>query len=164
MITTDDTILVFTSRDTEELVREGGSQAWKLDPIHAATCRYLVCVWNAFGDHDGQQDAAHGSAFLIAAIDGIEPAPERADRYIVRFSRWAPLSVTGAWGHWRNPVKYTSLDELGIDPTILNGGSEPREGGPVAMSVRPMTMAEARRSIAAYYDVSPLSIEITIRG
>lgn len=164
MISTEDTILVFTSRDTDELVREGGSQAWKIDPAHAATCRYLVCVWNAFGDHDGQQDAAHGSAFLLAAIDSIEPSPERADRYIVRFTRWAPLSITGAWGHWRNPVKYTSLDELGISPSILSGGSESPEKGTVAGAVRPMTMAQARLSIAAQYGVSPHAVEITIRG
>ena len=40
----DDVIVVFTARSPERIIRDGGSQAWVLNPARAKLCRWLVCT------------------------------------------------------------------------------------------------------------------------
>ena len=36
-------------------------------------------------------------------------------RWIIEISEYAVVDYPETWGEWRNPVKYTTLEELGID-------------------------------------------------
>ena len=49
----EDTIVVFTARSPERIVREGGSKAWVLNPVRAKQCTWLVCTQNRHNpDHE----------------------------------------------------------------------------------------------------------------
>ena len=37
----------------------------------------------------------------------------------IEISEYALVDYPETWGEWRNPVKYTTLEELGIDPKDL---------------------------------------------
>ena len=51
-MTTEDTVIVFTARSPARIVREGGSQAWVLNPDRARQCTWLVCTQNTHNrDH-----------------------------------------------------------------------------------------------------------------
>ena len=65
-----DTIAVFTARSPERIAREGGSQAWVLNPARAKLCSWLVCTQNRHNPDHEFSDAteAHGSAFLVGKI------------------------------------------------------------------------------------------------
>src|SRR4051794_21669482 len=123
----DKAIVVFTYRPIPMLLEEGGSQAWSLKPANARKCRYIVCSRNRFFADAGPeiQSAApeeHGAAFLVGKITTVEPAPDRADRYIVRFNEYALLNPQlVVWPGARNPIWYVDdIRQLGIDPDKLD--------------------------------------------
>ena len=170
-----DTIVVFTARSLERILREGGSQAWVLNPVNARQCRWLVCTQNRHNPDHEFSDATepHGAAFLIGKISGVVRAPdeEAGDRWMVTISQYARISVPNVWNHRRNPVRYASLEELGINlneiqfvpvqevadyPPSLTS----RSGGPAAL----LTIAEAKKELATAFGVKPEAVEITIRG
>jgi hypothetical protein len=161
-------VLVFTGRSVDELLEEGGSQAWVLDPRRAQRCEFLVCAQNNESNRGGR--APHGAAFLVARISDIAPSQESAGRYIIRFQEYALTNKSEVWQHWRNPVKYTTLEELDIKPEDLEWKeiAQPAhqtstlEAG--ASAIVPLTIDAAKRGLAAYFRVAPESIEITIRG
>lgn len=74
--------------------------------------------------------------------------------------------------HDRNPVKYSTLEEIGIDPSKLKWEpmpesvdvpkAEPR--GPRGTPVGALTMAEAKKGLSLTLGVAPEAIELTIRG
>lgn len=170
----DGAILVFTGRGFNTIVEEGGSQAWVLDPQRARRCAYIVCTQNRYGGEWGMPESPHGSAFLVGKIDGVVPSEESEDkpRWLVRISEYARIDVPELWDGGRNPVRYTTLQELGIDPVTLTFEvPEPASAGPAAAQsacggegARPLNIAEAKRGLAAYFGVGLDAIEITIRG
>jgi hypothetical protein len=175
----DKCLLLFTSRNVDQMLRDGGSQAWVLNFQRARECRYLVCAWNPRGDYaQPNVNLGHGEAFLIAPISSIELAApsEPAGRYIVRFTEYAaPRERKLAWNGQRNPVAYTTLTQLGFDSTALvfapvtaqheNGTKSSGDPRRVSESdVEPLTIALAKRGLALHYGVKPDAIEIIIRG
>jgi hypothetical protein len=66
----------------------------------------------------------------------------------------------------RNPVAYATLEELGIDARGLKFKPVPATATPSARSSRgkAMTIAEAKKALAASFGVSPEDVEIIIRG
>jgi hypothetical protein len=129
----------------------------------------------------------HHSAFLVGKISDVVPTPptpgnneSREDRFLIRFSEYALVDVPNVWVKGdRNPVKYASMEDLGIDPAkltwekMLEPGILPyltgdvTDGAPVATTPtaeRPLTMAEAKRGLALNFNVPPSAIEIIIRG
>jgi hypothetical protein len=77
----------------------------------------------------------------------------------------------------RNPVKYVSLEDFGIDPAKLTWEKMPEPGilpqltgdlgndtPAVTSAGRGLSMAEAKQGLALTFNVPPSSIEITIRG
>ena len=94
-------------------------------------------------------------------------------------SEYAELNVPDVWQGWRNPVKYTTLEELGI---VLDGlvfrpmpPAEKASGDAVKRSMPELsdrqtmkhaflTIAQAKKALAATYEVEEEAIEITIRG
>jgi hypothetical protein len=170
-----DTIVVFTARSLERIVREGGSQAWVLNPVNARQCRWLVCTQNRHNPDHEFSDATepHGTAFLIGKISGIVRAPEAdaGDRWMVTISEFAHISVPRAWDHGRNPVRYMSLAEIGINLNEIQFVPMPAiADSPPSLAPRPssvataLTIAEAKKVLATTFGVKPEAVEITIRG
>lgn len=170
----ENTIVVFTARSPERIVREGGSQAWVLNPARAKLCKWLVCTQNRHNPDHEFSDAteAHGCGFLLGKISGIQASADEAiqKRWLITISEFARINYPNLWDHRRNPVRYTSLEELGIS---LNGvefqamstsseplpQSEPRPAHPTML-----TIEEAKKALAATFGVKPEAVEITIRG
>src|ERR1700687_972227 len=105
-----DTIVVFTARSPERIVREGGSQAWVLNPARAKRCTWLVCTQNRHNPDYEFSDATepHGSAFLIGRISAIRKSEDAHDqiRWRIEISEFARIDCPNAWDHGRNPVRY----------------------------------------------------------
>lgn len=175
--TTEDTIVVFTARSPERIVREGGSQAWLLNPSRAKQCTWLVCTQNRHNPNHEFSDATepHGTGFLLGRISAVRKSEESSDgdRWIIAISEFAQINIPDAWDHGRNPVRYASLAELGIN---LEGvtfqpmpqGDEPpppaERPAPVITSGAVLTIAEAKRQLAGTFGVKPEAVEIIIRG
>lgn len=173
-----DVIVVFTARSPERIIREGGSQAWVLNPVRAKLCKWVVCTQNRYNPDYEFSDATepHGAGFLIGRVSGIQKSAENEgrDRWIIRIDKFARIDRPGLWDHGRNPVRYATLDELGIDPDSLGWepAPDPTEpnGTPSHVSAgnfsntKPLTIPEAKRGLALTFNVPPEAIEITIRG
>ena len=171
-------IVVFTARSPERLIREGGSQAWVLNAARAKQCAWLVCTQNRHNPDHVFSDATepHGTGFLIGRISGVHPSLEEGgrNRWLIEFSEFARIDCPGLWDHRRNPVRYATLKELGIDPSALNWVPMPtpalatqpagENSDTRRTEVRPLTMAEAKKGLALTFNVPPEAIEITIRG
>jgi len=167
-------IVVFTGRSVERMLKEGGSSAWTLKPSHARRCEYVVCTRNSRAEFTTPGPEPHGSAFLVARIADIRPAPEPNDegRYLIAFAEYSKIMVPNAW-KGRNPVRYTTLEELGIDPVSLHWQpmpeAAPKEAPPRKLDGRSresrgITIAEAKRALAEAFGVSEDAVEITIHG
>jgi hypothetical protein len=173
MNTPEDTIVVFTARSPERIVSDGGSQSWVLNAVRAKNCQWLVCTQNR---HNGDPAYAyptepHGAGFLVGKVSGIRPSQEAdcEDRWTIAISEFARIDIPGLWDHGRNPVRYTSLAALGINPAELRWEQMPEVAAAVpaplpAKTQGSMTIAEAKKGLAATFGVSPEAVEITIRG
>lgn len=174
--TTEDTIVVFTARSPERIIREGGSQAWVLNPARAKQCTWLVCTQNRHNPDHEFSDATepHGAGFILGRVSAVRKSEEEedSDRWIIAISEFARINIPDAWDHGRNPVRYTSLAELGIKledltfqpmPSRSEEQPDPVER-PSPVSGAVLTIAEAKRQLAGTFGVKPEAIEITIRG
>jgi len=165
------TIVVFTAKSTQHILQEGGTSSWRLDRNHARQCVFAVCTRNAKA-YWVEGPEPHHSAFLVGKVSDVVPCPKREGRYLVQFSEYARVSVPNVWNGARNPVKYSSLQDLGIDPLGLKWEpiqplGEPPECTPQATRINassPLTVTEAKRGLALTFGVSPEAIEIIIRA
>ncbi len=171
----ENAVVVFTARSPNRIIREGGSQAWVLNAARAKQCTYLICTQNRnHPDHEfSDATEAHGSAFMIGKISAMrKPDEDRdQDRYMIAISEYARIDIPGAWKHWRNPVRYMSLDELGVDlggvtfqPMPSSEQPPPASANYAEMPTSLLTIAEAKRQLADAFGVKPDAVEITIRG
>jgi hypothetical protein len=169
--------VVLTAKSIERILREGGTSSWRLDRNHARRCSFAVCARNANADWvEGPE--AHHSAFLVGKVRDVVPChatPENNERdknrYLIQFSEFARVDIPNAWRGDRNPVKYSTLEDLGIDPSLLTWEAMPKPANlpePRVLSTslvgQPLTMAEAKKGLALTFNVPPEAIEITIRG
>jgi hypothetical protein len=178
---TEDTVVVFTARSPERIVAEGGSQAWVLNPVRAKQCTWLLCTQNRHNPDHEFSDATepHGTGFLLGRISGIRKSDDGGGtRWIVAISEYARLSIPNAWDGSRNPVRYASLDDLGIDingleflpmpdappSTRIVERQSAASDAPLAAPAAVLTIAEAKKQLAAAFGIKPDAIEITIRG
>jgi hypothetical protein len=157
------------------ILAKGGSDTWKLDPQRVLKCQYLVCTQNRHRQ-DGTPEAPHRAAFLVGKVSGVEPAePINGPRWLVRISEYAEIEMPEVWDGSQNPVRYTTLQSLGIDPETLDFQPMPeppqtlREASAMPdmtsiADVRPLSIADAKQGLAAHFGVGPDAIEITIRG
>lgn len=170
-------LAVFTSRSVNRIVREGGSQAWNVNPNNAKRCTYLVCCRNRFDKWGSEGQEEHGAAFFVGKVSGVETAPENSKRFIVRVSEYALLDPQPlVWPGARNPVWYVNelsdlkIDEAGLDWQPMPDGDEaaPLEAGTVSSAnsggLVKLTIPEAKAGLAATFGVSPDNIEIIVRG
>jgi hypothetical protein len=166
-----DAIVVFTSETVETILSHGGTGGWVLNPKKAGSCKYVVCcrkpAWS-----NKKEAIAHRAAFLIGLIVGLHKKPDSENdrnqpRFLIEMSEYATFERPDIWKKGRNPVSYKTLKTLGIDLRGLKFKPMP---APVA-SAKPgdpapgmMTIADAKKALAASFGVSPEDIEITIRG
>lgn len=174
--TQDDTIVVFTARSPQRIIREGGSQAWLLNRTHAKQCEWLVCTQNVHNPDHEFSDATepHGAAFMVARIRSIERSLEPNEgpqRWMIGISEYALISIPDIWDGGRNPVRYKSMSDLPIDisalkftpvpETQLTATNASSAGGRMADG---LTIAQAKVALAKTFGVQPDAVEITIRG
>jgi hypothetical protein len=155
-------IVVFTARGPEKILAEEGSQAWRLRADRARQSDYLVCTQNRHNGGWGNATEPHGTAFLIGRISEIVPSPERPDRWLIKISEYARISIPNVW-QWQYPVRYTSLEELQIDPKKL--AFEPVQKLPMEefSSLRLGDVIEtAKQQIAAAAGVPNSAIRISV--
>ncbi len=174
MSTINSAVAVLTSRSKNEIIERGGTGNWVASPERITQKRYVVAIRNQRENaHWHQNDFDHGTAFLVGRISGIAETDEStADgrmRYVIEFDAYAEVDVPAAWGKSRNPVRFTTLDELGINLdsiefTSLADGARVQPAGTAPGNDNGLTFAEARRGLAAHYGVAPNNVEIVIRG
>lgn len=166
-------IAVFTANSRAEILEVGGSASWVVAEKQARRREFLVCIRNA-RDVDFHDHEAHGTAFLIGRISGLKPYgydKKGMQRWIIEISDYAHTDYPEKWGEWRNPVKYTTLEELGIDPTKLKFKPMPAPTKVLTPPVAPdrpktgaLTISEAKAGLALQFGVPPEAIEILIKG
>lgn len=166
---TENAVVVFTAKSPETILREGGSQAWKLDPARASKCEWLVCTQNAhnFADYADPSEP-HASAFLVGRISRITPATESEGRWKIEVDEYVRISEPDVWAGDRNPVRYTNLAALGID---ITGATFQKMTPPEAIAAPTpevatagLTIAQAKAGLSKTYGVGVDAIEIVIRG
>lgn len=176
----DRVLVVLTGKSRERLMSEGGTSDWVLNPSVVRGFEYVICVRHGNPPYDpgaGPRPEPHGAAFLVAKIADLQKtsADGERDRYLVLFEAVADVLIPDFWDGSRNPVRYMPLSEAsarGIDFKALNfrtftlshdAKTRPAERGP-ANAVKPLTIAEAKRGLAAAFDLPIEAIEITIKG
>jgi hypothetical protein len=115
-------IVTFTGRPIDEILEQGGSRDWRLDAERAKHFDYLVCTQNRHNPGFRAPTAPHRAAFLIGRISCVVRSPERHERWLIKISEYIEYNIPNIWGklgHLRYPVWYTTLEELGIDLSML---------------------------------------------
>ncbi|MCV4286484.1 hypothetical protein OH708_01055 [Pseudomonas capsici] len=186
-------VTVYTCRGRDRILREGGSQAWRIDMPKASKRKYLVCVQNR-NQTWGQATAEHQSAFLIAKISSVTKSTEEdaGDRSIIKISEFADIAVPNSWDGNRNPVAYTKLSDYGIHTrddledlawtrlgsTFNVGEVDPQKmpgddyvvatidvpSSPATDELSALSIDDAKRGLALKFGVGVQQIDITIRG
>ena len=165
-------VVLFTSETVETILSQGGTRGWVLSPKKAGTRKYVVCcrkpAWN-----NKKEGIAHRAAFLIGLIAGLHKKPDSENdrnqpRFLIELSEYATLERAEVWDkESRNPVSYKTLNELGIDLRGLKFKPMPTPAPSAKwgeIGNAPMTIAEAKKALAATFGVSPDDVEIIIRG
>ncbi|MGO9952156.1 MAG: hypothetical protein ACLPN1_08080 [Dissulfurispiraceae bacterium] len=167
----DETMVIFTAKSIEDCFRFGGSQSWVLDRVNAKRCTYAVLCRNAHNKRFGGGKEPHGTAFLIGHISDVVPSTEVNGRWLVKFDQYALLDIPNFWHGWRNPVRYTTLEELALSLDDLHFEPMPEIARESAMSAPiganvsgGMTIAEAKKGLAIAFGVEPEAVEIIIHG
>lgn len=160
-------VVVFTARSTQNILNEGGTSAWRLDRNHALRCGFVVCARNGNARWvEGKE--AHHSAFLVGKIKDVVPTAEYPGRFLIQLSEYALVNIPDVWKGERNPVKYSTLEDLGIEAATLTWKPMPKPtevlGTGNASGRTPLTIDEAKQGLAFKFSVPVEAIEITIRG
>lgn len=170
-------LVVLTARGPQRLTDEGGTQAWRLNIENAGKMRHCVCVQNRKNGHWGGADQEHHHAFMVGEIRLVRTSPEREDRYLVEFRKYARIDYPNAWPGLRNPVRYGNLEEFGIDdPDDLDWHDMPLKPNTQQQAkAQPeaelededgfgmLTIPEARAGLALGLGVPESAIEIIVR-
>ena len=184
-------VVTFTARGSNRIIQEGGSQSWKLNIERMKNVEFLVCTQNIHNGPWGGMDHPHRSAFLVGRVSGVIPSTDTPGRWMIAISEFARVNIPEVWDKSRFPVRYTTLEDLGIDPTKLEFEplpprpdatppeddeadhaeipppiivSPPPVGGEVSHSsgiVR--SVADAKQVLSRILGVGPDSIDITVR-
>ena len=165
-------IVVFTSETRQAILEKGGSGEWVLSPKNAARRHYLVCCRRERWENRAE-GIAQKAAFLIGRIANLKKVDASENdrgqsRYQIQLSEYAELNLPGIWGKGRaadlrNPVVYETLAQLGIELRGLKFKPMPEPIGKPGER-KPLTIAEAKKALAATFGVKPEDVEITIRG
>ena len=150
------------------------------DPQHGSSTRHVrdsANTWYArrtSSTPSRTRTAPHRSAFLVGRISQVVPAtaPEDTGRWMIQFSEYARTDQASVWTGDRNPVRYTTLDELGIDvdslqfekSQVVDSPTDAAQPGAAGGLGAGLTIREAKAGLAQTYGVGVDAIEIVIRG
>lgn len=161
-------IAVFTGDTVEEILAQGGSGGWVINPAKASQCKYVVCCkkqnWK-----NRKTVVPSRAAFLIGLVSGLQKRTDSDNqrgqwRFLIEISEYALLNKPDVWNKKaRNPIAYLTLSELGIELRGLK--FKPLASAPPgSKDAKTMTIAEAKQALAASFGVTPEDVEIIIRG
>lgn len=164
-------MLIFTGKSIETTLSVGGTQSWVLDRTRARQAAFAVLCRNTGADWS-EGDEEHGEGFMVGRVKDIVESTETPGRFLVLFDEYAKISTPNLWPGLRNPVHYTTLEEIGVDVSALTFEPMPptdtrsaRERVPASpKGIEPLTIPEAKARLAQTFGVTPDTIEITIRG
>jgi hypothetical protein len=176
MADTDGVLVVFTAKTIEQMLNNGGTQSWVLNPRSMNGVRYVVCTRNADPAYDeecGVRPEPHNSAFMVGIVSGLKKVDHRndRDRYLVEFSDYALVAVAGfRHGSSRNPVTYSDTGQCrdnGLDLAGLEFQPMPRGDGrlnrvPGTASGGGLSISQAKEGLSIFFDVPVESIQIII--
>jgi hypothetical protein len=111
-------VVTFTAENLQTILSQGGSQAWHLNVDRARRSEYLICTQNRRHKEFREPGAAHRAAFLLGRIADVVQSPKRPDRWFIVISEFVELEISEVWDQ-RYPIRYTTLEDLGIDPSNL---------------------------------------------
>jgi hypothetical protein len=158
-------IAVFTGKTLETLLAHGGSGPWVGAEERVKQQEYVVCFRKT---KPGRED--HGAVFLVGKIRDVRQLGfdrRGQQRWFFDIGEFALSSHLAQWKS-RNPVRYTSLEELGIELKKLKFKPTPPATSPPSAEsgsmVKPLTIAEAKAGLAAKFGVSPDAIDIHIKA
>ncbi len=165
---TNSVVMVLTNKSIARLCKAGGSGDWALNSKRVMKTQYLICCRNRF-HKEAPTDVPHGAGFFIAKITDVVPVPSNVGRWMVKFEEYAEISMPDLWAGGRNPVRYTDLDELKINPDeikweSLNHTAPDTFHEAIPDADKQLTIAEAKRGLALTFGVDESAIEITVRG
>jgi hypothetical protein len=164
----NDVVALFTTKSAQACLDVGGTQSWALNPENAKSCRYAVLFRNPDTDWGGKE--LHHTAFMIGRISPVIPSTERPGRWMLTFDEYALIEKAEVWKDWRNPVRYTTLAKLGISLAEIKFSPMPKRAEAETTSLSQtgtpakIDIDSAKRGLAAYYNVRPEAVEITIRA
>jgi hypothetical protein len=165
-------IAVYTGDTVEEILAQRGSGGWVINPAKASQRKYVVCCrkenWK-----NRKAGVRNRAAFLVGIVSGLQKRTDSDNergqwRFLIEISQYALLNKPDVWNKKaRNPVAYFTLSELGIDLRGLKFKRLPSAPAPTGLrdaTAKTMTIAEAKKALAASFGVTPEDVEITIRG
>ena len=103
-------LLIFTSKQRDDIIEIGGTGWWKVDPVKARKATHVILVHNAHDRRRSGDPARHGQSFMVATIRGV--AQDEDGRWLVQFDEFADTDAGIEWPGFRNPVTYGDSDEL----------------------------------------------------
>jgi hypothetical protein len=171
-----ESVVVFSGKNIATILEERGCGHWTARTERVQNCEYLICVRNR-REQWAATDLEHGTAFMIARIDGTTPSIYPG-RIVITFEKYAKILVPDAWrlltDGQRFPVAYDKTSEilrkLRIDPnrlhwTSIQGFAVMEKAIPYAIKKDTFAeaIAEAKASLAQSLGISENSIEIIIR-
>lgn len=150
----ENTVLTYTHNDLEYIKSKGCDDSWVLNQNRAGSCEYLVCCHS--------QGANKRNAFLVGLISRIRHVEEK--RWAIHISKYASIDIPNIWKGWQNPVHYTTLKELGIEPSVLKFEKIEQEEKTEIQEIPPLSIKQAKEGISKKFNISPDQIEIVIKG
>lgn len=182
---TDTLIILFTAKTSGQMLKDGGSWSWVLNPQSMRDVKYAVCVRNSdprFDEECGHRPEPHNSAFFVGRIKGIRKVGREndRDRYIIEFSEYAIINdpvPNFRHGSTRNPVTYGDVDQaqdkgLDIEKLDWRPMPEPSPDARFAIAtpedeqndedVEGLTISQAKAGLAITFGVPVSAITITV--
>lgn len=150
----ENTVVTFTRNDLEYINLKGCDDSWVLNQKRAESCKYLVCCHS--------QGAKQRSAFLVGLINKVNLVG--GNRWAIHISEYATVDVLNIWGGWQNPIRYTTLEELGIDPSTLKFEKIQKIEKQPEIEIQPLSIEQAKEGISKKFDIAPEQIEIIIKA
>jgi hypothetical protein len=165
-------IAVFTGDTVEEILEHRGSGGWVISPAKASQCKYVVCC-RKLNWKNRKAGVPSRAAFLIGLVSSLQKRTDSENqrgqsRFLIEISEYALLNNPDVWNKdARNPVAYFTLSQLDIELRGLKFKPLPLTPAPAGLrdaTAKTMTIAEAKKALAASFGVNPDDVEITIRG
>jgi len=103
-------LLIFTSKQRDDIIELGGTGWWKVDPVKARKATHVVLAHNAHDRRRSGDPDRHGQSFMIATIRDV--VQDEDGRWLVLFDEFAKTDAGIEWPGYRNPVTYLDSDEF----------------------------------------------------